>query len=67
MFNLDRLFVERKPTLTLSYEQTQKYHITSYQFHPFSENHDRCDFSSAAVSFLDLFGDKKRKPNGKEQ
>ena len=64
MFKLDRVFVESKPTLTLSYEKTQEYHITSYQLHPFSENHDRlCDFASAEVSFLDLFGDKKRKPN----
>ena len=45
----------------------REYHITSYQLHPFSENHDRCDFASTEVSFLDLFGDKKRKPNRKGQ
>ena len=61
MFNLDRVFVESKPTLTFSYEKTQQYQLTSYQLYPFSENYDRCDFASAEVSFLDLFGDKKRK------
>ena len=67
MLKSDRVFVESKPTLTLSYEKAQEYHITSYQLHPFSENHDGCDFASAEVSFLNLFGDKKRKPNRKGQ